>query len=56
MPAITTLADRGEPARTRETIYNLIGSVQFPDMLLELDAATNYSPWAGPTGEFRLTR
>jgi hypothetical protein len=28
-----------EPARTRETIYSLIGNVQFPDMLLELDAA-----------------
>ena len=43
MPAITALADRGEPARTRETIYNLIGSMQFPDVLLELDAASNYS-------------
>lgn len=27
----------------RETIYKLIGSVQFPDLLLQLDAATNYS-------------
>ena len=43
MPAITALADRGEPTRTRETIYNLIGSMQFPDVLLELDAASNYS-------------
>ena len=43
LPAIAALADRGEPARTRETIYSLIGNVQFPDMLLELDAATNYS-------------
>ena len=43
LPAITALPDQGEPVRTRETIYNLIGSVQFPDMLLEVDAATGYS-------------
>ena len=43
LPAIAAMADRGEPARTRESIYSLIGNVQFPDMLLELDAATNYS-------------
>ena len=33
LPAITALPDQSEPVRTRETIYNLIGSVQFPDML-----------------------
>jgi hypothetical protein len=43
LPAITALPDQAEPVRTRETIYNLIGSVQFPDMLLEVDAATGYS-------------
>jgi len=43
LPAITALADLAEPVRTRETIYNLIGSVQFPDILLEVDAATGYS-------------
>jgi len=43
LPAITALADQAGPVRTRETIYNLIGSVQFPDMLLEADAATGYS-------------
>jgi len=43
LPAITALADQAEPVRTRETIYKLIGSVQFPDLLLEVDAATGYS-------------
>jgi hypothetical protein len=43
LPAISALDDQAEPVRTRETIYKLIGSVQFPDMLLELDASTNYS-------------
>jgi TnpA family transposase len=43
LPAITAVGDRPEPIRTREAIYARIGSVQFPDMLLELDAATNYS-------------
>jgi len=43
LPAITALPDQAEPVRTRETIYNLIGSVQFPDMLLEVDAATGFS-------------
>ena len=43
LPAITALPDQAEPVRTRETIYNLIGSVQFPDLLLEVDAATGYS-------------
>lgn len=43
LPAITALADQSEPVRTRETIYKLIGSVQFPDLLLEVDAATGYS-------------
>ena len=43
LPAITTLPDQAEPVRTRETIYNLIGSVQFSEMLLEMDAATGYS-------------
>ena len=43
LPAITALPDQSEPVRTRETIYKLIGSVQFPDLLLEVDAATGYS-------------
>ncbi|MCB2071152.1 MAG: Tn3 family transposase, partial [Ottowia sp.] len=43
LPAIAALSDQSEPVRTRETIYKLIGSVQFPDLLLEVDAATGYS-------------
>ncbi|MBL8304494.1 MAG: Tn3 family transposase, partial [Ideonella sp.] len=43
LPAITALPDQAEPVRTREGIYNAIGNVQFPDMLLEVDAATGYS-------------
>jgi TnpA family transposase len=43
LPAIAALGDQTEPIRTREAIYKLIGPVQFPDLLLELDAATNYS-------------
>ena len=43
LPAISALGDQTEPIRTRETIYKFIGTVQFPDLLLELDAATNYS-------------
>ena len=43
LPAITALSDQSEPVRTRETIDKLIGSVQFPDLLLEVDAATGYS-------------
>jgi len=35
--------DLGEPARACGTIYKLMGSVQFPDMLLEVGAATGYS-------------
>ena len=43
LPAITALPDQAEPVRTRETNYNIIGSVQLPDMLVEVDAATGYS-------------
>ena len=42
-PAPRQLLDRSLTAHTCETIYKLIGDGQFPDMLLELDAATNYS-------------
>ena len=43
LPAITALPDQAEPVRTPEAIYNLTGSVQFPDIPLEVDAATGYS-------------
>ncbi|MEP7297565.1 MAG: Tn3 family transposase [Burkholderiales bacterium] len=57
LPAIAALPDQAEPVRTRETIYSLIGSVQFPDMLLEVDAATGCNEAllghrAQSTGEF----
>ncbi|MDM0050627.1 Tn3 family transposase [Variovorax sp. J22R115] len=43
LPAITALPEKSEPVRTRETVYKLIGNVQFPDLLMQLDAATNFS-------------
>jgi TnpA family transposase len=32
-----------EPRRTREAIYRSIGTVELPDVILEVDAATNFS-------------
>ncbi len=43
LPALTALPDDGEPVRTREAIYRRIGDVQLPDLILEVDAATNFS-------------
>ena len=43
LPAVTALPDEGEPRRLRELIYRKIGDVQFPDVLLEIDALCNYS-------------
>ncbi|MDR6539704.1 hypothetical protein J2739_005506 [Variovorax soli] len=43
LPAITALPELSEPVRTRETVYKLIGNIQFPDLLMQLDAATNFS-------------
>lgn len=43
LPAITALPDDGEPRRTRDLIYKAIGAIQFPDILLEVDAQTNFS-------------
>ena len=43
LPAITPLPDQLEPVRTRDTIYKVIGTVQLPDVMLEIDAATGYS-------------
>ncbi|VTU21845.1 Transposase, TnpA family [Variovorax sp. PBL-E5] len=43
LPAIAALGDQTEPVRTRDSIYNLIGNVQFPDLLLDVDAVTNFS-------------
>ena len=43
LPAVLALPDEGEPRRLRELIYRKIGDVQFPDLLLEIDALSNYS-------------
>jgi TnpA family transposase len=43
LPAVTALPDEGEPRRLRDLIYKKIGDVQFPDLLLEIDALCNYS-------------
>ena len=43
LPAIVARPDDGEPRQTREMIYKMIGDVQFPDILLEMDAQCNFS-------------
>ena len=43
LPALAALEDDGEPRKTREAIFKQIGSVQLPDLLLEVDAACQYS-------------
>ena len=43
LPAIVPLEQADEPRRTRDLIYGTIGDVQFPDLLMELDASTNFS-------------
>jgi hypothetical protein len=43
LPGIVALDEDDEPRRTRDAIYKTIGDVQFPDLLLEVDAATNFS-------------
>lgn len=40
---LAALADDGEPRRTREALYQRIGPVQLPDVMLDVDAATNFS-------------
>jgi TnpA family transposase len=43
LPAVVALEEDDEPRRTRDAIYKTIGDAQFPDLLLEVDAATNFS-------------
>ena len=43
LPAVIALPDEGEPRRMRDLIYQLIGDVQFPDILLEMDASCSVS-------------
>jgi hypothetical protein len=40
---LAAMSNDREPRRTREAIYRSIGAVQFPDVILEVDAATNFS-------------
>lgn len=43
LPQLMAMPDDGEPRRTREAIYKVIGDVQFPDLLLDIDALCNFS-------------
>lgn len=43
LPALEALPNEVDPKRTRDLMFKEIGSVQFPDLLLEVDAYTNFS-------------
>ena len=43
LPPIRPLDEEVEPRKTREAVFKHIGSVQLPDLLLEVDAATHFS-------------
>jgi TnpA family transposase len=43
IPALGARSDDTEPRKTREAIFQRIGDVQLPDILLEVDAATHFS-------------
>lgn len=43
LPALQALPEEIDPKRTRDLMFKLIGDVQFPDLLLEMDAQTNFS-------------
>lgn len=43
LPALEALSEEIDPKRTRDLMFKQIGSVQFPDLLLEMDAHTNFS-------------
>ncbi|MBP6466115.1 MAG: Tn3 family transposase, partial [Rubrivivax sp.] len=43
LPPIRPLDEDVEPRKTREAVFKHIGSVQLPDLLLEVDAATRFS-------------
>jgi TnpA family transposase len=43
LPAMDPLPDEVEPQRLRDLIYRQIGSVQFPDLILDIDALVNFS-------------
>ncbi len=43
LPPIRPLDEEVEPRKTREAVFKHIGSVQLPDLLLDVDAATHFS-------------
>jgi len=43
LPALQALPEEVDPKRTRDLMFKQIGDVQFPDLLLEMDAQTNFS-------------
>lgn len=43
LPPIQPMDEEVEPRKTREAVFKHIGSVQLPDLLLEVDAATHFS-------------
>ena len=43
LPPIRPLDEEVEPRKTREAVFKQIGSVQLPDLLLEVDAVTHFS-------------
>lgn len=43
LPKLEALLEEMEPRRTRDLMFKQIGGVQFPDLLLEMDAQTNFS-------------
>jgi len=43
LPALQALPEEIDPKRTRDLMFKDIGDVQFPDLLLEMDAQTNFS-------------
>lgn len=43
LPALQALPEEIDPKRTRDLMFKQIGDVQFPDLLLEMDAQTNFS-------------
>lgn len=43
LPPIRPMDEEVQPRKTREAVFKHIGSVQLPDLLLEIDAATHFS-------------
>ena len=43
IPPLSALPDDIEPRKTREAVFQRIGDVQLPDILMEVDAATHFS-------------